>query len=51
MSREMYNYKRTAITTARDLCYSDEVIIQIHNAKTENEISRIMRDAKLTQGV
>lgn len=33
MSREMYNYKRTAITTARDLCYSDEVIVQIHNAK------------------
>lgn len=51
MSREMYNYKRTAITTARDLCYSDEVIIQIHNAKTENEISRIMRDARLAQEV
>lgn len=33
MSKETYNYKRTAITTARDLCYSDEVIIQIHNAK------------------
>lgn len=33
MSREIYNYKRMAITTARDLCYSDEVIIQIHNAK------------------
>ena len=49
MSREMYNYKRTAITTARDLCYSDEVIIQIHNAKTEN--SRIMRDARLAQEV
>lgn len=51
MSREMYNYKRTAITTAIDLCYSDEVIIQIHNAKTENEISRIMRDARLAQEV
>ena len=51
MSREMYNYKRTSITTARDLCYSDEVIIQIHNAKTENETSRIMRDARLTQEV
>lgn len=51
MSRKMYNYKRTAITTARDLCYSDEVIIQIHNAKTENEISRIMRDARLAQEV
>ena len=45
MSREMYNYKRTA----RDLCYSDEVIIQIHNAKTENEISRIMREARLKE--
>lgn len=51
MSREMYNYKRTAITTARDLCYSDEVIIQIHNAKTENVISRIMHDARLAQEV
>lgn len=51
MSREMYNYKRTAITTVRDLCYSDEVIIQIHNAKTESEISRIMRDARLAQEV
>ncbi len=51
MSREMYNYKRTAITTARDLCYSDEVIIQIHNVKTENKISRIMRDARLAQEV
>lgn len=30
---------------------SDEVIIQIHNAKTENEISRIMRDARLAQEV
>lgn len=40
-----------AITTARDLCYSDEVIIQIHNAKTESEISRIMRDARLAQEV
>lgn len=29
----------------------DEVIIQIHNAKTENEISRIMRDARLAQEV
>ena len=51
MSKEAYNYKRTAITTARDLCYSDEVMIQIHNAKTENEISRIMRDARLAQEV
>lgn len=51
MSKETYNYKRTAITTARDLCYSNEVIIQIHSAKSENEISRIMRDARLAQEV
>lgn len=51
MSKETYNYKRTAITTARDLCYSDEVIIQIHKAKTENEISNIMRNARLAQEV
>ena len=49
MSKETYNYKRTAITTARDLRYSDEVVMQIRNAKTENEISRIMRDARLKE--
>lgn len=49
MSAEMYNYKRTATTTARDLCYPEAVIAAIANAKSENEISRIMRDARLSQ--
>ena len=49
MSKETYNYKRTAITTAKDLCYSDEVIAQLHNAKTDMEISNIMREARLTE--
>lgn len=49
MSKEMYNYKRTAITAARDLGYSNNVISAINDAKSVNEISRIMRNARLSQ--
>ena len=51
MSREMYNYKRKAIKVAKDFRYGNVVVEAIHNAKTENEISRIMRDARLAQEV
>ncbi len=51
MSREMYNYKRKAVRIAKDFRYTIETIEAIANAKTENEISRIMRDARLTQEV
>lgn len=48
MSREMYNYKRKAIKVAKDFRYGD---IAINNAKTISEISRIMRDARLSMEV
>lgn len=46
MSRETYNYKRRAITTAKDLLYPKHVIEQLQSATTEIEISRIMTQAR-----
>lgn len=46
MSREDYNYKRHAIQTVKDLCYSEKVISRLKTAKTENEIEHIMRNAR-----
>ena len=46
MSREEYNYKRIAITTAKDLYYPKSVILRLQSATTENEICRIMRTAR-----
>ena len=46
MSRETYNYKRTAIRTAKDLFYPQSVILRLQSATTENEICRIMRTAR-----
>ena len=46
MSRETYNYKRTAIKTAKELSYPNSVILQLQSATTENEIYRIMRTAR-----
>ena len=46
MSREEYNYKRIAITTAKDLYYPQTVILRLQSATTENEICRIMRTAR-----
>ena len=46
MSREIYNYKRTAIATAKDLFYPQSVILRLQSATTENEICRIMRTAR-----
>ena len=40
-------YKAHAKTAARDLCYGDDVVRQINNAKTEEEISRIMQRARV----
>ncbi len=51
MSREMYNYKRKAVRIAKDYRYTMETIEAIHKAKTENEISNIMRNARLAQEV
>ena len=46
MSREMYNYKRKAIRTAKDLFYPQSVILRLQSATTESEIARIMKTAR-----
>jgi hypothetical protein len=46
MSRETYNYKRRAVSTAKDLCYSEETISRLKSATTEIEIIRIMTNAR-----
>ena len=46
MSRETYNYKRTAIKTAKELFYPQFVILQLQSATTESEIARIMKTAR-----
>lgn len=47
----MSKTKYDAIRIAKQLQYSEDTLQAIANAKTENEISRIMRDARLTQEV
>ena len=46
MSREIYNYKRQAIATAKDLFYPQSVILRLQSATTESEIARIMKTAR-----
>lgn len=42
MSREAYNYKRKAVSAAKDLCYSTETINKLKSAQSVAEIERIM---------
>ena len=49
MSRETYNYKRTAIATAKDLHYPQSVILRLQSATTESEIARIMKTARIQE--
>ena len=46
MSRETYNYKRTAIKTARELFYPQSIILRLQSATTESESARIMKTAR-----
>lgn len=46
MSRELYDYKRNAIKTAKELFYPSDVVYSIRNATTENEIIRILCSAR-----
>ena len=39
-------YRRGALKAAKELCYGDEVIRRIKNAKSSDEISRIMKTAR-----
>ena len=40
-------YQRFAVRAAKDLLYGRDVIKQLQNAKTTNEIGRIMKTARL----
>lgn len=42
----MTKYQKDAIRIAKDLRYGKEIIEKIKTAKTDNEIARIMKDAR-----
>lgn len=46
MSREAYNYKRTAIVAAKELGYNNSVIAKLELAQTVSEIKQIMVSAR-----
>jgi hypothetical protein len=46
MSKETREYRRFAITAARDLFYPESVISALRKATTEAEIARIMGEAR-----
>lgn len=43
----MRQYRRYALRAAKELCYPSSYIERIKNATTENQISRIMREARV----
>lgn len=43
---EFYNYKKSVITTAKQLFYPKDVVESLKNATTEAEITRIMKTAR-----
>lgn len=46
MSKEEYNYKRKAITAAKDLGYKPYIIEKLKAATKESDIERIMATAR-----
>lgn len=40
------SYRHKAIVAARDLGYASCVVADLHNAKTENEVTRILASAR-----
>ena len=46
MSRTEYFYKMQALKAARELGYKSSVIEKIKKATTENEIEKILRNAR-----
>lgn len=40
------DYKRLAIKAAKDFNYDDEIIHRLESAKSDNEVSRIMKEAR-----
>ena len=51
MSRDLYNAIRKAKSIAKDFKYGDKTIKPFSNAKSESEITRILKIARLTQEV
>lgn len=43
-------YKKQATQAAKDLCYPKKVIDKVKKAKTEREISRILKEHRLKGG-
>ena len=39
-------YRKDAIAIAQDLCYGDKVVERIKKAKTNNDIARILAEAR-----
>lgn len=46
MSRDFYNYKRKVLSAAKDLHYDTLTINQLKEATNEEEIARIMTNAR-----
>ena len=46
-SEAYLHYQYRAVRAAKDLLYGRDVIEQLQNAKTTNEIGRIMKTARL----
>ena len=46
MSESTKAYKREAITAARELMYSNEIIKRLNTATTESEICRLMIEGR-----
>jgi hypothetical protein len=46
MSKEVWKYKRQAMTAARQLGYSETILNALHKAMTEEEVYRIMNNAR-----
>lgn len=44
---EFSQYRGKMMKAAKDLCYSEAVIERIENAETEEEITQIMRTARV----
>lgn len=45
--KEFIHYKKQRVEIAKDLRYPKEVIEKIRKAKTEREISRILKECRL----
>lgn len=47
VKKELNKYRKDAITAARELYYPQEVVKKIQKAETEDEISKIMFNARM----